>query len=485
MKITAEHVESLGLYLSPRYDQVAATPEFHREVWGLYCSDAPRVAIAAPRTHAKSTAFTQVYGLANVLFRAEEYIVILGATENLAIEQLSNITVELQENVDLIRDFKIKRFITEAKTDIIVECIDSYQFRILAKGVEQKIRGLRWRGKRPGLVLGDDMEDDEQVESKDRRDKFSRWFTRAAMPAVRKGGKIRIHGTIMHVDSFLNKCITDKSWVGRKYKAHRSYNEFTQILWPEQFSAENLKAIRQIYINKMDPSGYSQEYLNDPLDSEDAYLRRDDFLPMSEADKETDKLVCAGADFAVSTLDTANRTSFTVGGKDSANFIHFIDQRVGRWAYDEIIEEMFSIQIRWRPEFFWVEAGVIWKTLEPTIYKEMQKRDLWINLVPLASTKDKAVRGRSFQKRMRAGGCRFDKEASWYSDYEAECLRFTGVSESTLDDQFDSSSILCRGYDSIQDVDVEDFRSEEEIDFDLQSIQFKAGGDGRSKVTGY
>jgi len=104
VKITAEHVESLGLYLSPRYDQVAATPDFHRECWTLYCSDEPNVAVAAPRKHAKSTALTQVFGLACVLFRAEDYIIVFSSTEELAIEQLDNIAVELRENEDLIRD---------------------------------------------------------------------------------------------------------------------------------------------------------------------------------------------------------------------------------------------------------------------------------------------------------------------------------------------------------------------------------------------
>jgi len=485
VKITAEHVESLGLYLSPRYDQVAATPEFHRECWALYCSDYPNVAVAAPRKHAKSTALTQVFGLACVLFRAEDYIIIFSSTEELAIEQLDNIAVELRENEDLVRDFGIKGFITDMKTDIIVECNDGHQFRILAKGSEQKIRGRRWRGKRPGLLLGDDLEDDEQVESKDRRAKFRRWFFRAARPVLRKGGRVRVHGTILHEDSLLANLMKDKMWQHLFYKAHTSFDDFSNRLWPEQFSEKDLRNERQVFINRMDPAGYSQEYLNDPFDSEDAYLRREDFIPMSADDFATDKVVCAAADFAVSTLDTANRTSFSVGGKDSANILCFIDQRVGRWDYLEIIEEMFSIQQRWNPQVFFVEAGVIWKTLEPTIFKEMRRRDIWISLEPVASTKDKAVRGRSLQKRMRAGGCRFDKEASWYADFETELLRFTGANEATLDDQFDSASLLCRGFESLAEVEAEDFYTQEDIEFEAQSTRLRAGGDGRSRVTGY
>jgi predicted phage terminase large subunit-like protein len=485
MKITAEHVESLGLYLSPRYDQVAATPEFHRECWALYCSDAPNVAVAAPRKHAKSTALTQVFGLACVLFRAEDYVIIFSSTEELAIEQLDNIAVELRENEDLIRDFGIKGLITDMKTDIIVECNDGHQFRILAKGSEQKIRGRRWRGKRPGLLLGDDLEDDEQVESKERRGKFRRWFFRAARPVLRKGGRVRVHGTILHEDSLLANLMKDKMWQHLFYKAHTSFDNFSNRLWPEQFSESDLRTERQIFINRMDPAGYSQEYLNDPFDSEDAYLRRDDFLPMSDEDIDSDKVVCAAADFAVSTDDRANRSSLTVGGKDVSNILHFIDQRVGRWDYLELVEEMFSVQAAWHPTVFFVEAGVIWKTLEPTLIKEMQRRNVWIAFEPMPSTKDKAVRGRAFQKRMRAHGCRFNKNASWYPDFEAELLRFTEGSEAILDDQFDSASLLCRGFESLAEVEAEDFYSQEDIEFEAQSMRLRAGGDGRSIVTGY
>lgn len=206
VKLTAKLVEAFaGTFLSPMYDQPQPTPEFHREAWELYCSDWQQCGVAAPRNHAKSTGLTHDYGLAMGLFRNEDYIIVLGATEEMAIEHLGDIAAELKSNDAIIKHFKIKQFLTEQKTDIIVEFQDGHQLRYLARGAEQKIRGKKWRGKRPGLILGDDIEDDEQVENKDRRNKFWRWLLRAAKQALRDGGKIRIHGTILHEDSALAK----------------------------------------------------------------------------------------------------------------------------------------------------------------------------------------------------------------------------------------------------------------------------------------
>ena len=71
--LTAELVESFsGVFLSPMYDNPQPTPEFHRLGWRLYCSEAELATIVAPREHAKSTAFTHDYILANLLFRTEQ-----------------------------------------------------------------------------------------------------------------------------------------------------------------------------------------------------------------------------------------------------------------------------------------------------------------------------------------------------------------------------------------------------------------------------
>jgi len=484
VKLTSEMIEAFaGVYLSPRYDNPQPTPDFHRECWDRYCADDLAAAIAAPRNHAKSTALTHDYALAMALFRVEAYFIIVGSSEEMAIEHLGDIVNELRENEPLIRDFKIKEFVTDQKTDVVVRCTDGYEFRFLARGAEQKIRGRKWHGKRPGLIIGDDLEDDEQVENKDRRKKFRRWFFRACKQALRDGGKIRVHGTILHEDSLLSHLVSNKTWSSKIYRAHRSFNDFNDKLWPEKFPEKRLRAIRQELINEGDSAGYSQEYLNDPFDYDESYLKKDDFIPMKEEDHASFKVMGVGVDFAISKADTANRTSFTVGGKDVENILHFVDQRVGRMDTTEIIDEFFNIERSWHPDKFWVEDGMIWKAIQPVLVAEMRRRDVWLSLEAILPVKDKKVRGRSLQKRMRARGCRFNKDAEWYEDYEAELLRFTGDSEAILDDQFDSSALLSRGFENLV-VEEDDSLSEEEEEFIHMSGRLK-GGEGRSQITGY
>lgn len=480
---TADLIESFaGAFLSPLYDDPVPTPQFHRECWELYCSKAKQACVAAPRKHAKSTALTHDYVLATALFRIQSYIVLISSNEEMAIEHLGDIAHELRENEDLIAEFGIKEITTDAKTDIIVECSDGYEFRIIARGSGQKMRGRKWKGKRPGLVVCDDLEDDEQVENRDQRAKFRRWFLRALKPVLRSGGQIRVHGTILHEDSLLSRLMTDRTWEHKLYKAHAGFDDFSDILWPEAWPEERLRAERQGFIEQQDPSGYSQEYLNDPFDNSEAYLRKGDFLPMRPQDHDSPKIVCAAADFAISKADKANRTSLTVGGKDVDNTLCFLDQRVGRWDALEICEEIFTFHERWKPDIFFVEGGQIWLALWPTLKKEMAARNRFINFDVRTPIRDKASRGRAYQRRMRAGSCRFDKEADWYPGFEAENLRFTGHSEATLDDQFDSAALLALGFEDLANVEEEDLMSEEEEEMIRDDPRI---GVGRSKVTGY
>lgn len=488
VKLNAQLVEGFaGTFLSGLYDNPVPTPQFHRECWELYTSDVKYVAVAAPRGHAKSTALTHDYGLSVALFRDEDYIVVVSATEELAIGHLGDIAKELRENEDLKIEFGISHLVTDSKTDIVVAFDDGHQCRFVAKGSGQKMRGMKWRGKRPGLILCDDLEEDEQVENIDRRRKFRRWFYRALVPCLRRGGKIRMHGTILHEDSLLNRIMRPTSkeakvFETRLYRAHRAFDDFLDILWPEAYDEAALREKRQQYINDGDPSGYSQEYLNDPFDSSEAFLRKDDFLPLTEADHELPRRTYIGCDFAVSKSDSANRTSFTVGSEDPRNRLHIHDQHVGRWDTLEWIERLFGLQRRYRPEAIFVEDGVIWKSVSPMIYKEMLKQRVFMNLVAILPIKDKAVRGRPLQKRHRAGAIVFDKEASWYPGYEAELLRFTGTSDALQDDQFDSTAILVKGLELVPPVEDDDFLTDEELTERRRAAEQDLGC---SPVTGY
>lgn len=523
VKLSADLIEAFaGMFISPRYDSPRPTPAFHREAWALYASDIQSAIVIAPRDHAKSTGLTTVYTLAEVCWRTSDYVILVGSTEEGSAEQLGNIVEELTENEELIKQFKIGKFIRTSAADVIVECTDGHRFRIIAKGAEQRIRGRLWKGKRPNLIVADDQEDDEQVENVDRRAKFRRWFFRAAKQALSKTGKIRVHGTVLHEDSLLArlvrcpkckvrttdkylgggcpKCGAIKVWHHLYYKAHQAFDDFTNILWPERWTKEHLLERRQEFIDDSDEAGYSQEFLNDPQDSMAAFLRRDDFLPMKDEDYDEPIRVNVGWDFAVSKADLANRTSCTVAGQTAKNMLHFMDFRVGRWnpsvspterANKETgwIDLMFEIEDRWHPECHYVEGGAIWNSVKNVVFTEMHDRGHFLNIEVLNPVKDKALRGLGLKKRHRAGATKWNTRADGYDGAKEELLKFTGSAQARLDDQFDSAATVVIGFDSTTVApDEHDFDTPEEEELERGFWATRKGGTtggGRSSVTGY
>ena len=131
------------LFLLSDYDNPHPTPPFHYEMWDLCCSKDPEIGIAAPRGSSKSTAITHAYILTSLLFRTKSFVLLVSDTEGQATMFLNDLKLTLQDNEAIKEQFGVKRFSKDSETDIIVEMNDGHKFRVIAKGSEQKVRGLK------------------------------------------------------------------------------------------------------------------------------------------------------------------------------------------------------------------------------------------------------------------------------------------------------------------------------------------------------
>lgn len=482
MDLTSEQIFNFSeIFLKSGYDSPVKTPQFHRDLWDLCVSDDRKVVIGAPRGHAKSTAITHAFTLAMALFREKRYILIISDTESQSIEFLGDIKKELQENLDLMEMFKIKKFTTEAAKTIIVQMEDGYKFRISAYGAGQKVRGRKWGGTRPDLVICDDLENDELVENDDRRLQFKLWFMKALVPVMsRKRGHIRVVGTVLHMDSLLYRLLHNKHWKSVLFKAHESFDDFSNILWPEMFSEEALREERDGYIAEGIPEGYACEYLNNPIDQSEAFFRRDDFEEMEEEDYRKRKEFYAGIDFAISDSDRADYTVIVVGGMDSDGILHIVQVERFKGDTAEILSMMLDMQKKWDISLWKAEEGAIKKTLMGEIDRRMRDSGVFMNISPGIPTKDKRTRARPIQGRIRSGGVRFDKDASWYPDFELELLHFPkGAKKDQVDALAWLGIALKELIESMTDGEYDDMLYDEEFGEDIDMYS------GRSSVTGY
>lgn len=506
MKLNATVIEGfVGSVLSSKFDNATQTPDFHKEGWQLFTSPERYVAMAAPRGHAKTTGMTVSYGLATLLFRERKFMLLVSDTETQAALFLGFFKEQLQENQALVELFGLKRnekgivqFLKDTETDIIVEFDDGHKFRVIAKGAEQKLRGLIWNGTRPDIILCDDMENDELVMNKDRREKMRRWFYSALLPCRSANGIVRVVGTILHMDSLLERLMPkpyDKwsrqsglklwsekrlnGWCSVKYKAHNE--DFSLILWPTRFDKKELQQIRSNYIGQGLPDVYSQEYLNIPLDESVAYFKRGDFLAMDDEDKKAIVKHYVTVDLAISEESRADYSVFVIASVDEHRRI-FIKQIIReRLDGREIVDTLLNIQRIYDPEIVGIEEMQISKAIGPFLNEEMLRQNVFLNLVKLKhGGKDKIARARSIQARMRAKTVKFDKGADWYQTLEDEMTRFP---RDTHDDQVDAMAYLGMLLDKVVEAPTRDELEEEEYQDELRESE--SGDYGRSTLTGY
>lgn len=514
LKLTADVVAGLvGSCFAPRFDNATASPQCHYEWWELCCSPAKYVAIAAPRGHAKTTAVTVGYGLATLLFRDRRFMVIVSDTEAQASMFLNNMKMELTDNPTVAELFDLKMtpagdvdFVKNTETDMIVQCNDGHTFRVMAKGAEQKLRGMNWAGVRPDIVICDDMENDELVMNKERRDKLKAWFSAALLPMLSKQGIIRVVGTILHMDSLLETFMPENQvqglragkkinylkedelkvwteyrtpWKSARYRAHNP--DFSAILWPSRMTKQDFQDLYDMLSGQGLSDLYSQEYLNRPLDEKNTYFKRQDFIPMTAEDRKATVNYYVTADLAISEKERADYSVFVIAGVDEHKHIQVRNVIRERLDGREIVDTLMMIQKVYNPVAIGIEEMQISKSLGPFIREEMIKQNNYISLHPMRHmNKDKIMRARSIQARMRAGSVRFAKDADWYPTFEDECMRFP---RDKHDDQVDAFAYL----GLMLDVLIEAPTPEEEAE-DEWLEEFNESGNaeqGRSMTTGY
>jgi predicted phage terminase large subunit-like protein len=475
-------------YLWERFDDSVGTADFHRTMWAEACDPAKkRCAWAAPRNHAKSTAITFTFAMAAIVFRLRDHVMIVSDSETQAVHQLKEIKNEFYENEELCRDFGFRAFLKDTDAEMIIEFADGYQCRVFAKGSEQRLRGLKWRSKRPNLILGDDLEFDEIVTNPERLKKFKDWFDKQLLPSGSKDCLIRIVGTILSFNSLLQELIGDPTWTTHLWRAHHSFDDFSDILWPARWPEADLRAERQTLINRGKADAYSQEYLNQPIAEGNSFFDREDMIDIPgelyrdwESDPGKRPLnFYASVDLAVSTKQHADRSVITIATLDSDQNLDVVDVTKGRFDPKTLVDHIFRVHEEYEPELWIIESGAIQKALGPYLNEEMARRNVFLNIHLAVPSKDKVTRARSFQARMKARRVRFDKSADWYDDVEQEMLQFP---RGAHDDIVDTLSQLGMALDEVITPPTEDELEEEQYYADVAE-----GGaqQGRSRVTGY
>jgi len=238
----AADLQALAYDLLPEhFDPAVGASPFHLDAFGVLgraaaqTDAALRVAIAAPRGHAKSTIAGLALPLACVLHPERydrRFILLVRETHAHAVRELATLAHELEHN-ERIRATYGDLVTEEWRQD---EIVTSTGVMVKAIGAGDAVRGLKWGAHRPDLAIVDDLESDEGVQSSEQRRKLRLWFSRAllAVGDARRGLDVVVVGTILHYDSLLRWLTTSApGWTRRTYRAVLAWPDALDTLWRE------------------------------------------------------------------------------------------------------------------------------------------------------------------------------------------------------------------------------------------------------------
>lgn len=196
-----------------------------------------KLAVAAPRGYAKSTLLSFVLPMWCATMQYKEFILLISETVGQAEDFLDDIKSELLNNDRLREDFPEACGKGEQRwrnDDVILR----NGVRLYALGCGGKTRGRKHRSKRPDLILLDDVESRDSVESETTRDKlWHQWLNKEVVKAGKTDGStdIIVLGTILHEDSLLSKLLDRNQapdWQRKRFRAVMKFAD-RQDLWEE------------------------------------------------------------------------------------------------------------------------------------------------------------------------------------------------------------------------------------------------------------
>jgi predicted phage terminase large subunit-like protein len=457
--------KSLELFCQHYFPDVFTSEfcEFHRDVFrkiegyilsGDHGGLKKYMARAAPRGHGKSQIISMGLPLWCACYGYRFNILIVSDTAEQAAQFINDIKGELEENEALIADFGNLVGKKTWKTDKIVTANGVH---CCAKGAGQKLRGIKYRNKRPDLVIVDDLENDESVETEGQRKKLFNWFMKALLKCGFTDTIFIYIGTILHYEALLYKVLHGKEFGMWDRKIYKAVYEFSPSpLWDEwekiimgaaiigdeekrdeialtayrfylDHKAEMLQGVKCLWTEKeddyyynlmiekvMDEESFNSEEQNDPLTEEsreikEAWLEANTYETLPEITE-----IYGAVDPSLGKTKKSDTSAIVIVGRGVDNFLYVMEGDVCRRKPNAIIDDMTGYVLKHYAIMqanggFVVEEDVWQEYFSNTIKDKFVERGMYVNWIPVKDQGNKELRIKSLARLIQQGYVKFNK----------------------------------------------------------------------------
>lgn len=309
------------------------------------------VGIIMPRGFAKTTMLNSLV-CKKTLFKDEDFILYLSESGPHAERQLMTIRDEVADNdgdpqnpliFELFGKIKPHRQSSKKWTEKYIETETGVM--IGAVGAGGQVRGFSKNAKRPGILLFDDLEDEETVESEEQRKKTNKWFWSAALPAKRKhGGRAFILGTLLHTQALLTKVIASLEFTVVRFGAIDRQGD---ALWEYMMSLAEIEAKKNNAAAVGELAGFYFEYMSVAHDDEARMFPEKKLVYVNKGDELFIGKALAHDPAISQNLKKADFAAFAVTGIEAGGHKHVIDYYGQKgMSPDDAVDKFFELHFK-------------------------------------------------------------------------------------------------------------------------------------------
>jgi predicted phage terminase large subunit-like protein len=304
--------------------------------------------------------------------------------------------------------------------------------RIEAYGKGASIRGLANKDRRPRICVCDDLQDTDEANSQVVLENDWNWFL---SNIIFLGQSTRI---FLIGNNLGEKCIMERVLAMEGQLASIKFNtrripELTdkgESAWPSKRTVAEINLEKEDFrkLGKLDI--WLREKMCQAVGEETRAFDPGDYryFPHTTIDKILSECNRFGVlDPASSPELTSCYRAIVVVGCDSDNNWFVSDIPFGRWDSAQMIDEIFASVQKYEIKDFGIEKGIFKQVLEPFIYKEMARRNIFFNIIPIEHAKrgSKLERIKMLQPRFKAHQIWFPESAPWLAELLLELAGVT------------------------------------------------------------
>lgn len=418
------------LYL-PAQDELPAAP-FHWDWDEILLRGAGNFAVEAYRESGKTALVIRGHTLHRLVYPTTkyDYLVFILHDQDTATKRLNEIADEYLSNPLLSWNLEgvIRR--NEKAFEVNVRSLTGkvINVRIEAYGKGAGIRGLSYQSRRPKLVLVDDPQDHDDMESQVTLEKDWDWFLSDLYFLGRKT-RIFMIGNNLGPKCMIERVISAAEDFNFKTMVIPEYDEDSRIpAWPDQTTIEEIEKERAAFAAQGKQEVWWREKMCQAINPETQRFRKEYFryydptsfhfsnistyITVDPAMGEKQKKGCYTAIVVNSVTDTNHwmLRDVVYGNLDPTETMNAIFRLVSEYRGTLVSVGIERVAYQGALEFF--------------MRSEMPRRNIFFTIVPLIADKKKELRIETIQPRFFGGTVWFPKGAPWVPEMEQELMLF-------------------------------------------------------------